>query len=208
MFGAGAGACVFCSALARDSTHSVRQQADRVGMPTGMDLRLLHWDEWASESCLGPFRVEGISTPLYLVPSPDAVNSGAQGRLGRLPESQHATAVQITHGARYYFSDSADCSLDYSHYSAWPLVDKEIGFSVDLSAAGCGCNVAAYVVSMHQNARPGECGYDYYCVRGHGLNAGDHQTPHIFSHSLALSFTLVSGGTGSSSLSLFLCAGC
>ena len=38
-----------------------------------------------------------------------------------------------------------------------------ISFRVDLSAAGCGCNVAMEVVSMHQNKVPGTCAGDFYC---------------------------------------------
>ena len=54
-------------------------------------------------------------------------------------------------------------SLDHSYYGAWPLVGATLSFTVDISQAGCGCNVAAYLVSMAQSTQPGICGGDYYC---------------------------------------------
>ena len=45
-------------------------------------------------------------------------------------------------------------------YVAWDLLGKRLEFTIDLSAAGCGCNAAVYLVSLKQNSRPGNCGGD------------------------------------------------
>ena len=55
-------------------------------------------------------------------------------------------------------------SLDHSYYGAWPLVGATLSFTVDISQAGCGCNVAAYLVSMAQSTQPCICGGNYYGV--------------------------------------------
>lgn len=52
-------------------------------------------------------------------------------------------------------------SYDGVQYSALHLLGKSISMSVDLSGAQCGCNVAAYVVPMAANSRPGLCDGDH-----------------------------------------------
>ena len=54
-------------------------------------------------------------------------------------------------------------AYNHSEYAALQLLDKTLSFVVDLSAAGCGCNAAFYLVSMAQNTQPGTCDNDYYC---------------------------------------------
>ena len=67
-------------------------------------------------------------------------------------------------GARVYFADAAgECVSGQAAHSAWSLLGKTLAFTVDLSAADCGCNAAVYLVSMRQNAQPGNCGGDRYC---------------------------------------------
>ena len=71
-------------------------------------------------------------------------------------------------GARVYLAKdqgaSAACtSHDEVEYSAWELLGRELSFTIDLSAAECGCNAAVYLVSMHANVEPGSCGGDFYC---------------------------------------------
>ena len=43
------------------------------------------------------------------------------------------------------------------------MLGREISFTIDLSAAECGCNAAVYLVSMKQNKEPGTCDGDFYC---------------------------------------------
>lgn len=67
--------------------------------------------------------------------------------------------------ARTYFATS--CSGDgepflSQEYAAVHFLGRSLRYTVDLSGAGCGCNAALYLTSMHQNADPSECG-DFYC---------------------------------------------
>lgn len=67
-------------------------------------------------------------------------------------------------GARAYLARSCtEGAYNHSAYAALALLGKTLSFTVDLSAAGCGCNVAMYLVSMNQNSKPGTCDSDYYC---------------------------------------------
>lgn len=59
--------------------------------------------------------------------------------------------------------DGLASTVDEVKYVAWELLDRTLAFTVDLSAASCGCNAAVYLVSMAQNAEPGTCGGDRYC---------------------------------------------
>jgi hypothetical protein len=66
-------------------------------------------------------------------------------------------------GGRAYLATSCeDGAYDHAEYAALPLLDKTFSYTVDLSAAGCGCNAALYLVSMAQNTEPSTCD-DYYC---------------------------------------------
>lgn len=73
-------------------------------------------------------------------------------------------------GARVYLASSPSSSgqararhFGEVEYVAWDLLDKRLEFTIDLSAAACGCNAAFYLVSLKQNSRPGNCGGDRYC---------------------------------------------
>jgi len=76
-----------------------------------------------------------------------------------------SNGIQLTEWSRIYLSDS--CGPLPSSYSAWTLLGRTVSFTVDLSAAGCGCNIAFYLVSMRTNAQEGTCSGGnsgaYYC---------------------------------------------
>jgi len=64
---------------------------------------------------------------------------------------------------RSYFADR--CSpgqYNNREYLALQLLGRSMTFTVDLSEAGCGCNVALYLTSLHQNSGRSEC-KDFYC---------------------------------------------
>jgi hypothetical protein len=65
--------------------------------------------------------------------------------------------------ARAYFADKCTAG-EYNNedYLALNLLGKTMSFSADVSGAGCGCNAAFYLTSMHQNSKKSEC-QDYYC---------------------------------------------
>ena len=82
-------------------------------------------------------------------------------------------------GARVYFAQAdvaaasdtpqSECrgGVDYTQYSAWHLLDQTLAFTIDLSSTECGCLAAVYLVSMHQNAAPGNCGADHCSLSKH-----------------------------------------
>merc|ERR1712127_266062 len=70
--------------------------------------------------------------------------------------------VSRSHGRGYFADMCAAGPYSNEEYLALNLLGKTMRYTVDLSGAGCGCNVALYLVSMRQNAAPGD-GQDYYC---------------------------------------------
>ena len=79
------------------------------------------------------------------------------------PRGTSGAAAAKRNGARAYLADSCDGSYNPESYAAIPLLGKTLSFEVDLSAVHCGCNAAAYLVSMQQNTEAGSCDGDYYC---------------------------------------------
>jgi len=66
-------------------------------------------------------------------------------------------------GGRAYFAATCQPGVyDHNQYLALDLRGKTLKYTTDLSGAGCGCNAALYLTSLHQNTKPSECG-DYYC---------------------------------------------
>ena len=121
-----------------------------------------------------PVKVSGASVQLRLLPRPqpeptsEAHDKTLQRgrRLARTSAADTAAANQAgRNGARIYFADdparqrgaAGRCEVS-SHsevaYAGWRLLGREISFTVDLSAAECGCNAAVYLVSMRQNRKP------------------------------------------------------
>jgi len=66
------------------------------------------------------------------------------------------------HGRGYFADTCKDGPYEPSEYVAINPLGKTIRYMVDMSGAGCGCNVAFYLASMRQNTNPSEGG-DYYC---------------------------------------------
>ena len=76
-----------------------------------------------------------------------------------------AGRIVLQEWGRHYFGDS--CGPLPSAYTAWNLLGHRFSFTVDLSATGCGCNLAVYTAAMQQNTEEGTCygGSNglYYC---------------------------------------------
>ena len=74
------------------------------------------------------------------------------------------TETGARQSGRAYLSSSCGPpgSYDHSSYAKFNLLGKRFSYTVDLSAADCGCNAALYLVSMAQNDQPSLCD-DYYC---------------------------------------------
>jgi hypothetical protein len=70
-------------------------------------------------------------------------------------------------GARTYFADTCtEGTYRNDDYVAMKLLGKKLRYTADVSAAGCGCNAAFYLVSMRQNREVSSCN-DYYCDANH-----------------------------------------
>jgi hypothetical protein len=104
-----------------------------------------------------PLNVAGITNPRILtVPGSAAFGHGTDLAGG---------TVVLNSWSRHYFADA--CGPLPSAYGAWQLLGRTFSFDVDLSATGCGCNLALYTASMRQNTVLGTCwgGVSglYYC---------------------------------------------
>lgn len=89
---------------------------------------------------------------------------GAQGGAGQIMyDVADNGAVALRLNDRSYFGDVCNSGA-YSpkSYSAVKLLGKRMKYTTDMAGAGCGCNVAMYLVSMAQNPKISTCG-DYYC---------------------------------------------
>lgn len=76
---------------------------------------------------------------------------------------QGASIVASKRHGRGYFADTCAAGpYNNQEYLALNPLGKTIRYTVDLAGAGCGCNVAFYLVSMHQNTAPSDSG-DFYC---------------------------------------------
>lgn len=111
----------------------------------------------------------------------DHVRGAFQLKLEEAGDGASASGEKSRNGARVAFATrcEADEVYDPSEYQAEKLLGKTLSWTVDLSAAECGCNVALYLVSMHQSTSAGWCfepgapqGGDYYCDANSGITCG------------------------------------
>lgn len=109
-----------------------------------------------SASCPGQIQVDGLDA-VAIVPtgwkSADMVQVA-------VPDSR--TLVPHMGSRGYFASECTAGTYNNKQYLALNLLGKKMRFTVNLVGAGCGCNAALYLVSMHQNEQPSECS-DYYC---------------------------------------------
>ena len=107
------------------------------------------------DTCLGSLSVAG---------APDVVVTRASynSAAGATTRGARLTAAL---GSRNYLADACiEGGYAPARYAAWQLLGKSLAFDVDVSAAGCGCNAAVYLVGMAQGGHDaGTCGGDFYC---------------------------------------------
>jgi len=109
------------------------------------------------EVCPGDLQVGGVGS-VSLVPT----GWGSEGATDLEVFSDEGSIVPHMN-SRAYFADSCTAGrYDNEQYLALNLLGQRLRYTVDLSGAGCGCNVAVYLVSMRQNDQPSTCN-DYYC---------------------------------------------
>eukprot|EP01065_Artemidia_motanka_P023198 TRINITY_DN2766_c0_g1_i1.p1 TRINITY_DN2766_c0_g1~~TRINITY_DN2766_c0_g1_i1.p1 ORF type:complete len:297 (+),score=119.70 TRINITY_DN2766_c0_g1_i1:69-893(+) len=71
------------------------------------------------------------------------------------------SSVTVEHGPRIYFGSKCAAKMEQDMFLSLPLLGRTLSYTVDVSAVGCACNAALYMVAMPA-ADPTECG-DYYC---------------------------------------------
>jgi len=109
----------------------------------------------AADGCPGQVPIAGLRS-VSIIPTGWGSSGSSQVYL-----ANGALVQQL--GARAYFADTCTAGhYDHEQYSAINLLGKSMRYTTDLTGAGCGCNVALYLVSMHQNPRPSDCN-DFYC---------------------------------------------
>ncbi|CAK0793919.1 unnamed protein product, partial [Prorocentrum cordatum] len=110
-------------------------------------------------SCPGKLAVAG-SEPVSLVNAKWNIAGDAAGKVE--VGSDGGSIVTHMKGRTYFGSDCKDGSYDNKNYVAMKLLGKTLRYTVDMSGAGCGCNAALYLTSLHQNDKESQC-EDYYC---------------------------------------------
>merc|ERR550532_689242 len=106
--------------------------------------------------CPGQFAVQGLGN-VSLIPTGWA----ATDPVGEMAV-RHGRIAAHMGGRAYFASDCTAGVYNNAQYLALDLRGKTLTYTTDLSGAGCGCNAALYLTSMHQNNQPSDCG-DHYC---------------------------------------------
>jgi len=111
----------------------------------------------AARSCPGEVPVLGygpqdMSNAYWNVP----------GELAGPVEVVNGSIVAYMKGRTYFSSECFGDSFNPQLYSAINFLGKRFSWTMDLSGAGCGCNAALYLTSLHQNTEISGCD-DYYC---------------------------------------------
>lgn len=110
------------------------------------------------EKCPGSIPVAGYGR-VALVRAAWNRPSDSAGDVQVKREKQDKVVAQMK--SRAYFGD--DCTHDDNNTLAgMHLFGKSLRYTVDLSGAGCGCNVALSISPLQDNRRLTECG-DYFC---------------------------------------------
>eukprot|EP00420_Gonyaulax_spinifera_P017857 CAMPEP_0197912346 /NCGR_PEP_ID=MMETSP1439-20131203/74548_1 /TAXON_ID=66791 /ORGANISM="Gonyaulax spinifera, Strain CCMP409" /LENGTH=476 /DNA_ID=CAMNT_0043534123 /DNA_START=59 /DNA_END=1489 /DNA_ORIENTATION=- len=109
-------------------------------------------------TCPGSVQVKGHGQ-VSLINAKWNLKGQAAGSV-KAPDSQ---TVEPHMNGRTYFGDACtDGSYANKQYTALKLLGKTLRYTTDMSGAGCGCNAALYLTSLHQNSQLSDC-EDYYC---------------------------------------------
>jgi len=103
--------------------------------------------------------MEGLG-PVELVSA--RINTPLLPHVGPVEVTSRGSIVTHMDGRAYFADRCVDGAWNPNEYKAMQLLNRTLRYSVNLAGAACGCNVAFYLTSLHQNAQPSKCG-DYYC---------------------------------------------
>mmetsp|Transcript_29161 Transcript_29161/g.59676 ORF Transcript_29161/g.59676 Transcript_29161/m.59676 type:complete len:424 (-) Transcript_29161:204-1475(-) len=126
---------------------------------------------YAETSCSSPViagtlqvLVDGLPKSVYVVDSSESGTISVKGN-----------AITLPHGPRVYLAETCAPAMSSDMFWFPDFTKYSLSFTVDVSAVGCGCNGAVYLVNM-PSATITSCG-DYYCdanyVCGEGCNEFD-----------------------------------
>jgi len=125
-----------------------------LGFATGL-LELAH----ALNTCPGSISVEGYGT----ISPTNAIWDTPGKRTTDVKVSSELSMIMPDLGGRTYFTDAcSNGTYSPSSYSPFKLLNMTLSWTTKLSGAGCGCNAAFYLTSMHQSTNVSGCN-DYYC---------------------------------------------
>merc|ERR1719323_327364 len=129
--------------------------APRVALLLLLATRTLN--AWAG-TCPGTVEVQGHGK-VSLINAKWNVKGQAAGSV-TVPDMH---TVEPHMNGRTYFGDSCtDGTFNNTQYTAMKLLGKTLRYTTDMSSAGCGCNAALYLTSLHQNSLISDC-EDHYC---------------------------------------------
>jgi hypothetical protein len=111
-----------------------------------------------SAKCVGAVDVAGFQE-VHLISAGLNKPSDEVGRAEVLPSG---TVVSHMKARTYFGSTCAPQDYTPHEYAAIPLLGKVLRFTVDLSGATCGTNVAFYLTSLSRSPEIGTC-FDWYC---------------------------------------------
>lgn len=131
---------------------------------------------WSHDFCMGSLLTSGFDTDFVLARNtgggtanccamhPIAAPARAVGSALQVQLEPLEAGKETRNGGRVYLADRCtEGAPKAEDYAAIPLLGRTLSVTVDVSGAGCGCNVAFYLSYLRGSRTKGQCDGDYYC---------------------------------------------